>query len=248
MSLEPIISAKNLYVDNLQLQWNGASITIDNNNSQGAARDKTNKFDLIVDFPIVISSLTTGINGIDIGTVANNTWYAVHLIGDELGDKQCAGILSLSGTNPVLPYGYNSSRRIGWVRYLTSSFLRFTCVGNSKTRDYRYQADTTALAVLLTGHATTYTTVSLASFVPTGINLATIECFLTPAVAGDSLFIKPGGDSAATYIVMAATVVAIASSALMTDILCNSSQVIDYKLSNGGDTAFIYVLGFKDNI
>lgn len=69
---------------------------------------------------VTISGGSTGANGLDTGTIANNKWYAVFIIGKP--DGTVAGLLSLSLT-PTLPSGYTMRRRIGLV--LTDASAHF---------------------------------------------------------------------------------------------------------------------------
>lgn len=61
---------------------------------------------------LTISTGTNGANGLDAGTVAQNTLYAVYVI---FNNTTTAGLLSLSGTSPTLPTGYIYFARVGWV-------------------------------------------------------------------------------------------------------------------------------------
>lgn len=70
---------------------------------------------------VSISTGTTGAGGLDSGSVAPSTWYAVYAIGKPDGTQ--AGLLSTSSTSPTLPSGYTSAYRYGWVRVNGSSQL-----------------------------------------------------------------------------------------------------------------------------
>ena len=63
-------------------------------------------------FSTTISTTTTGVNGLDAGTIANNTWYAVWAISN---GTTFAGLISTSATAPSMPSGYTFKTRIGWV-------------------------------------------------------------------------------------------------------------------------------------
>jgi hypothetical protein len=58
----------------------------------------------------------SGVNGLDTGVVAANTWYAVLVIGDITGVNPVAGLFTLTPGAPTMPAGYNETRRVGWVR------------------------------------------------------------------------------------------------------------------------------------
>lgn len=85
----------------------------------GAARDDTDAADLRL-----AATLTKQIDaawavgddagGMDSGTVANSTWYAVWLI--RRSDTGVVDALfSTSGSSPTMPTNYDQKRRIGWV-------------------------------------------------------------------------------------------------------------------------------------
>lgn len=65
---------------------------------------------------------TSGANGLDTGTEAINTWYAVYIIHNPATDTT-ASLLSLSATTPTLPSGYTFFVRVGWLRNDASSNL-----------------------------------------------------------------------------------------------------------------------------
>lgn len=59
---------------------------------------------------LTINAATTGANGLDTGSLANNTWYHIWLISNGL---TTAALLSLSATSPTMPSGYVYKYRIG---------------------------------------------------------------------------------------------------------------------------------------
>lgn len=67
---------------------------------------------------LVLSPEVTGVpNGLDIGTVKPNQWYAVFLITSKEQGLPPAGLLSENIQMPsFLPIGYDSSKRTGWAR------------------------------------------------------------------------------------------------------------------------------------
>jgi len=62
---------------------------------------------------LTISPGVSGANGLDTGTFAPSTWYAVWVI---YNGTTVAGLLSTSATAPTLPAGYTYKARVGWVR------------------------------------------------------------------------------------------------------------------------------------
>jgi hypothetical protein len=78
---------------------------------------------------LTLSTTTSGANGLDTGTIANNTWYAVWVIYDP-STPTVAGLISTSATAPTLPTGYTYKARVGWVRYATAALARTLQVGH----------------------------------------------------------------------------------------------------------------------
>lgn len=57
-----------------------------------------------------INAAVTGINGLDTGALANNTWYYIYIISD--GASLTAGLMSTSATSPTMPAGYTHKYRV----------------------------------------------------------------------------------------------------------------------------------------
>lgn len=77
---------------------------------------------------LTINCATTGANGLDTGSLANNTWYYLYIISD---GATVAGLASTSSTSPTLPSGYVYRYRVGAMRTGGSAtFLRIRQNGN----------------------------------------------------------------------------------------------------------------------
>ena len=64
---------------------------------------------------LTIDGSTVGVDGLDTGTLSDDTWYAIWLIKEPNGLVH--GLLSTSFSSPVLPGGYTMKRRIGSTYY-----------------------------------------------------------------------------------------------------------------------------------
>ena len=76
---------------------------------------------LIIHHTIQMDLLKCGIlqdNGalMDIGTLANSTFYAVYAIGDSYGVNEGSALISANLTQPLLPADYDMYFRIGFVK------------------------------------------------------------------------------------------------------------------------------------
>ena len=75
--------------------------------------------------PLVIDVTVSGLNGLDTGVEAADTWYYIYVIWDRATDTY-GGLLSVSPTSPTLPVGYTYKRLVGAVRNDSSSdFVNF---------------------------------------------------------------------------------------------------------------------------
>lgn len=161
------VNAPFLYSTGLNLTWMGnTTLRV----GFGNARTLTNSFDINLPLPVIINAAFKGVNGLDTGTLANNTWYAVYVIYSTAlnATAPTACMISTNIALPLLPYGYDSFRRIGWVLTNGSAqFVPFTQGNNvfSSTPVRSYQWNSKMLA-LNAGTSTTYAPVSLAGVVP----------------------------------------------------------------------------------
>lgn len=72
----------------------------------------------------------TGNGGIDTGSVANNTWYHVHLIRKD-SDGSIDVLYSTSATSPTMPSGYTARRRLGsFLTNGSAQIVNFSQVGD----------------------------------------------------------------------------------------------------------------------
>lgn len=97
-----------------------AGLTLSNNSgapatkldvAAGCAADDTNERLMRSASTLVIDCGTTGVNGLDTGTLANDSWYNAFLIMK--ADGTVAALASASASAPSMPGGYTYKRRIG---------------------------------------------------------------------------------------------------------------------------------------
>jgi hypothetical protein len=83
--------------------------------------------------PISCDLALSGAGGLDTGTKAVSTWYAIYAIAkwNNDGTQTVTGLASLNGTAPAMPTGYSLSRRVGWI-FINSSgnVALFTQIGD----------------------------------------------------------------------------------------------------------------------
>jgi hypothetical protein len=194
---------------------------------------------------------TSGANGLDTGTEASNTWYSVWVIGKL--DGTTAALLSTSATSPVMPSGYVLKRRVGWVKNNGSSnFLKFyQQLISIMTRRILYDEDQSVLTVLSLGSAGSFTDVDLASLVPSTSIHAVLAIDLIGAGGGgvDSVQLRPNGATATDgpYCVYANHTIAGTIRGNF-PVRTDSSQIIEYRVTDTNDDATILVIGYDDTL
>jgi len=147
------------HLDGLLMNFNSIS-TVDID--PGTAKDSTSKRDITVKSTLTANLAASGANGLDTGSEAASTWYALHVI-DGLG-VAAASLLSLSATAPTLPSGYDVFRRVGWVRNNGSSAIEEFRKREGSTSRSRTFSWLNSLQVL--NARTTTVTVDASAFAP----------------------------------------------------------------------------------
>lgn len=130
----------------------------------GSALDSTGTFQVNSNSVITINAAVNGLNGLDTGTFAASKVYAVYLVWDPVSLQPTGAMLSLSLSQPLMPFGYNAFLLIGFATSDSSvHFLKgYWTAGNSSTRTFYYDAPIQCLS----GNQTSYTGVDLSAFVP----------------------------------------------------------------------------------
>ena len=245
MSKEQIVNAPFLYVNGLVVSVTSTTAL---SVSAGICRDSTNIFDMTLASATAISSAVNGVNGLDTGTIAASTCYAVFVIADSSGFNATKTLISLSATAPVMPTGYDIFRRIGWAfTDGSSNFLTLWVSISGQSRQYFYNEPVSALSG---GTQATFTAVALTNKVPAVDNLPVrLQLDLTPNAANDAGYIRTGGGSATNGMVMYGSVAAKKSSQESTVLskLVISAPTIEYKVTTSGSLNAL-LLGFTDTI
>jgi hypothetical protein len=123
----------------------------------------------------------SGLNGLDTGSKANSTWYALWVISN---GTTTGGLLSLSFTAPTLPSGYTYKA--------LKSAVRVNSSGNFiKINQYQNEVGTERQNALSNGQAATinvYESLSLAAFVPPNARFVGAICGSNSGSAGNGYF------------------------------------------------------------
>lgn len=213
----------------------------------GQCRNSTNVNDITVASALAVDISNNGANGLDTGSAANSTFYAVYVIGDSSQYNDAAGLLSTSGTAPTLPFGYDMFRRVGWVKTDGSAdLLEFRQRGAGKDRWMWYDA---SIATDITaGASATYAAVDMSAGVPdlTVVGEVNIAATFTPTGADDPLHLRPGGSSATNgYAIMSGSAAGVVK---IGNMVCpyDATSGIDYKVT--GSAVALNVQAYLDQL
>lgn len=263
----PVTNAGFKYINGMSLVLSPASATtllI----YPGICRDSTNINDILIsttgeegtNLPISVSLASSGAGGLDVGTVATNTVYAVYAIGsstNQIGTGQPysaypgSALLSLSMTTPVLPFGYDMFRRIGSIATYTDTTTKirpFTQVGTGATRKMLWV--TPVAATVTAGASTTNAAVGINATpnIPALATTVYLLTSLTPGAAGHTVSVLPtGGAAAAVYAQMSGPVAAVVSTGVL-ECPCSATPQIDYRVSVNTAAVAFSVLGYDDQL
>lgn len=263
----PIANLGNLYLNGAALSF---LTTTTMSVGVGQVRDSTDTFDIIVGGNLVSSTsnptgaqgtnnpvsgsaavtINTAVNGaagLDVGTIAADTFYYVHVIGDSLGFNNGSALLSLSATAPSLPLGYNCFRRVGTV--LTGGagvLLAFDQRGTGLDRTMTYRA---SIATDITaGSSATFAAVDVSDSIPRVSVTGIFKVHFTPTAADDELALRCG-DSATDegQAVASGSVAAVVTAAMLTcPVGATLASGVDYKVT--GSAVAINVQGYVDQL
>jgi len=246
----PIINLPIPYINGLGISF----LPINDNVSQllnialGSASDSNNKNTIILESNVIINGATRGVNGVDVNPLINNEFYAVYIISDSSNYHEPAGLLSLNPIKPIIPAGYDSYRRIGWILTDNSAnILPFWQYGIDEQRMYYYDS---AINVLLNGNSDTFSLIDLSSAVPPISTEVLFQVIYTPTSASSvAKFITSGSISPITSNIAIYGYGAAAPQEGMITLpaqLSSGNPSILYKVQSNTDTLSLYTAGYKD--
>ena len=260
----PITNDRQYYINGLKLTWlTGTTMSV----SAGKCSNSSNKNDITVGLPLNVAATQTGtepvpagtgaitINtaaqgaaGLDIGAMANDTFYAVYAIGDSYGVNDGSALISANLSQPLLPAGYDMYFRIGFIKSSgAAAILEFRQDGCGLDRWMWYDAP---IATDITaGASATYAPVSLVASLPVATpTMVNFYCAFTPTAGDDTLVLVPGtSTSTLGYATMSGSVAAVAVTG---HLICPTdaplTDGIDYKVT--GSAVAISVSAYLDQL
>ncbi len=254
MSLDrgiPIVNLPNLYVDGLLLSINPAAQTTQILINPGQCRDQSNTYDLVLNDTISVNIGVSGIGGLDTGTIAADTHYAVYLISDPVSALPTAAILSTNYlTGPLMPFGYSAYRFIGSVLTDPGTTLHFFLMqGSGKARKVYYYIPVN----VLTGGTSGGSNVSVAAAIPPS-DIAEppfypmpilLRLTYTPFAAGNSAYVSAPFGSNMGAISGSVAGVTVHGTCEVVSAMLSGNPTIGYAVQSTSDSLTIDVYGYE---
>lgn len=262
---DPIYALPHLYISGMNISFASTTVIAI---APGQARDANDIIDMPVSFPdannnitpailfqnyqqpLLINSAVVGANGLDTGTIAASSQYAIYLIGDSRGYNPVAGLISLtSNAYPTLPSGYDSYRLLGFAATDSSSHFVYATQKPQNMVNALQYFNSPAITVLSGGNATTFTAIDLtaSSAIPTTtLPNIIVELFVTftPVATGDTVQFRPTGSTATAGLVTITGAAAGVAQTQYVQVIAgvgSSKPEIDYKVTSGSDAVTVAV-------
>lgn len=209
------------------------------------ARSSDDTADIEAAGDLTVSLASSGANGLDTGTEANDTWYFVYLIKNP-SNGTVAGLLSVTNEaasgSVTLPSGYTLKRQLPLAVRNNGSgdIIPFVIGGGWPYRPHvlhRDYEESATYQVLNAGTSTTFAAVSLAGLVPPIAKLADLYVDVpnTPSSNG-GIYVRATGSGLTDGRKVAHQIVNDVKQRIAPDVMTDASQSIDYKVGANGST------------
>jgi hypothetical protein len=253
----PIVNARMYYINGLKLAYlTATTMTV----TAGRCSNSTNVNDIAVGLPLNVAATQTGVlpvtagtgtvtintaahgaGGLDIGAMANDTFYAVYAIGDSFGVEPGSACISANLTTPLLPAGYDMYFRIGFIKSNGSAqILPFRQDGCDLDRWMWYDAP---IATNITaGSSATYAPVDCSAGLPANTpTMVNFRYVFAPTAADNTLVLAPGTSTSTQGYATASG--AVAGIPEIGNLICPTdsptTDAIDYKVVGSGVALFV---------
>lgn len=260
---DPIYSLPFLYISGLTVSVpvvaGGAATSTLLAIAPGQARDMNDNIDMPVGFPdlqgnvysapLFINSAVNGANGLDAGSLAASSEYAVWLIGDSRGYNPVAGLVSLAANAaPLLPLGYDSMRLLAFLSTTAGSVFNVDTVLSFANPNVHYIQPNTSVLASAAGD-TSFHAIDMTPPIPGSsplFGIAMLVVNYTPAAAGNTVVFRWTGSSQTSGLV---TITGVSAGVPQQNLIqvvyaAGTNAQIDYKCSSASDGLSVLVSGY----
>lgn len=197
-----------------------------------------------------------GVNALDTGTIAVNTWYYIWVIAQTVTGGTVACLASTSSTAPTMPTGYTYKARIGAVQTIGGAATLYQTWQLGNQARYIVGAITAALPqiALPSGgsvSAPTFVAKSVVRYVPTTASFIALNLFASPS-ANNAVMVAPNNSYGAynSTIYAPPMVINVASSvatvSMFSNMMLESTNL--YYAADASAGAFLFISGWTDNL
>lgn len=227
---------KGIWVSNTTSTWTANQLMLLNSSNQPIIANSYSQ---------TLNTATSGAGGLDTGSIAASTAYAVYAIYNATS-LTTSILISVSFTAPTLPSGYTYSERIGSLRTDGSSnLIGFLQFGNKF--QYMVGSNLTRLPVIVSGTAGnasvgSYVAVSITTFIPTTASEIIVQAYN----AATGLIAAPNASYGAlnTFTNAPPISMTVASMSVICNMVIESSNIY---WASGGSGNGLACFGFVDN-
>lgn len=236
------------YIEGAHATWTSASqVTIGKSGKISVLDDDSGNGRFAWTGTLTAAITSSGAGGLDTGSEAADTWYAVWAIADSTALNSVSVLLSTSFTSPTLPSGYDLKRLIWAVRNNTSSdFINFMQSGTGATRTCWWVEDSSNVRPLVNSSDTTWTTVDCSAYMPPQTEVGILQINYetgTGGSANDGCDVRADGSAGSPISIHPGFKGSVKS---FYQVLCpvSEDQAIEYKVDDAANQATIIVVGW----
>lgn len=240
------------FADGLLLAMNATTPETSLDVAAGVMLDSTKTFEMLLEDSITIDAIANGLNGLDTGSLVNNSLYYVYLVSDPVRGNPTGALISLSASAPALPTGYSVFGFIGAVATDGSAeFIRAHWTnGLNGSRVCVY--DSAVATAITAGASTSFVDINLDASVP-GIEGLLVKCLVgfTPNAPAASGVLAPADAASVAVPALITGAVAAVNVFGYLDVIVKlsaGSATIKYLVSNAGDSMSVNVSGYSYSI
>jgi hypothetical protein len=257
---DPIYSLPYLYKYGLTISNDATTPNTVLDISSGQCRDQNDVIDITVGSPnvenflepaaLTINAAINGAGGLDTGALAQATMYAIYIIADSRYYQQTAAIATLASNSvPLLPFGYDSYRLIGYWSTVSNAADWTLGYYTGLYGDLQFTYAIPQATAVTAGNSTFYVNVALTNIVPPAVALGEFYCVFTPAVAGHQALLRPFAATAVGTGLTGQVATVRTSGTICTVITLDAgAPVIQYEVTASGDALAINVFGFSVSV
>jgi len=230
---------------NLAASATGSSSSVSVSADEVVVRNASGDPALLTGVSLSIDSAASGVNGLDTGAVASDTWYAVWVIWN---GTTTAGLISLSATSPTMP-GYTHKARVGWIRTDgTVNKYPLAFVQRARRAQYVLAGALTAFPQMFYGTTSGAQAVATGAFCPPTAGAIALSWGVAGTGSGASIAIGP---SAAAAVPSSSGFAYLGSSSTSFSATNNCLVVLESTsiyVNSGNGNGFIGCTGWEDNL